>query len=270
MTRKRETVVLLEELAAIEANVRQMSEQASRSAERYERRVQTGSEVNATDELAERALIDELKAHGDNSRKATLRFTACYGRLLEEGRGDGGRVRGDGGSEMVGLPQHADGDGHVHDRATARGAPAARCNHGAGGGGRPAGDCQGRHRVHHRRDRAGGAGRVKTRAAVERLPPEAGGPGRELGGAVRYAWFSIPIEGERRAVAAGGPVGRLGRTGRAAEHQPRRGRPTPARSCTNAPATHRASTNAAGRRRSSPRWRRPCAGRPARRAACPA
>ena len=85
MTRKRETVVLLEELAAIETNVRQMSEQASRSAERYERRVQTGSEVNATDELAERALIDELKAHGDNSRKATLKFTACYGRLLEEG-----------------------------------------------------------------------------------------------------------------------------------------------------------------------------------------
>ena len=48
------------------------------------------------------------------------------------------------------------------------------------------------------------------------------------------------------------------------------GRPTPGRSCTNAPATHRASTSAAGRRRSSPRWRRPCAGRPARRAACPA
>ena len=79
MARKRETVMLLDELAAIEANVQKATELASRFAVSYERWVQAGPEVEATEELAEtRALLDEFSAYADNCWKASVRFVACY------------------------------------------------------------------------------------------------------------------------------------------------------------------------------------------------
>ena len=79
MARKREAVVLLDELAGIEAIARKAAELVSRFVVSYDRCVQAGSEVEATEAFAEsRALLGELGAHVDDVKKAAERVVACY------------------------------------------------------------------------------------------------------------------------------------------------------------------------------------------------
>ena len=155
MERKRETVVLLDELAAIEANVRKATELASRFAVSCERWVQAAPEVEATEELAEtRALLDEFSAHVDNCWKASSRFAACYGRLLEAGELTAPEVEAIEEARCQAVLNALTATATVLSALRPEARRTARCNHGAGGGGGLAGDGREPQQDHHRRPAA--------------------------------------------------------------------------------------------------------------------